>query len=78
MRRPADADDFDGTVVVEWLNESGGLDPEGHGDLHHPGDADAYDIYTQVAADAAIAAGFVLEDDREALLADADPSVIPG
>ena len=30
------------------------------------------------ATDAAIEAGFVLEDDREALLADADPDVIPG
>jgi hypothetical protein len=40
--------------------------------------ADEYvDAYTE-AADAAIDAGFVLEDDREALLDDADPSVIPG
>jgi hypothetical protein len=102
VRRPADAADFNGTVVVEWLNVSGGLDanpffsytadelvrggyawvgvsaqrigieggdvavavaageglagrglraldPERYGDLHHPGDAFAYDIYTQVA-----------------------------
>ncbi len=102
VRRPAEADDFNGTVVVEWLNVSGGLDadpdfaytadelvrggyawvgvsaqrigieggevavvveageglagqglrrldPERYGDLHHPGDAYAYDIYTQVA-----------------------------
>jgi Alpha/beta hydrolase domain len=26
LRRPANADDFSGTVVVEWLNVSGGLD----------------------------------------------------
>jgi hypothetical protein len=26
VRRPADADDFNGTVVVEWLNVSGGVD----------------------------------------------------
>ncbi len=26
VRQPADADDFSGTVVVEWLNVSGGLD----------------------------------------------------
>jgi hypothetical protein len=102
VRRPRDAGDFNGTVVVEWLNVSGGLDaaPDygyladelvrrgyvwvgvsaqhlgieggpvavpvaGHGDtagaglrrldrerygtLAHPGDAFAYDIYTQVA-----------------------------
>jgi hypothetical protein len=102
VRRPADAADFNGTVVVEWLNVSGGvdanpdysymadelvrggyawvgvsaqrigieggavavgapggeglagrglrgIDPERYGDLHHPGDAFAYDIYTQVA-----------------------------
>lgn len=40
--------------------------------------ADEYvDAYAE-AADAAIEAGFVLDDDREALLADADPSVIAG
>jgi hypothetical protein len=102
VRRPADAEDFDGTVVVEWLNVSGGLDaapdygyladelvrggyawvgvsaqhlgieggpvavavagtgdtagaglrrldPERYGSLTHPGDAFAYDIYSQVA-----------------------------
>ena len=102
VRRPGDAADFNGTVVVEWLNVSGGLDanpdfsymadellrggyawvgvsaqrigieggpvavtveagegiagrglraldPERYGDLHHPGDAFSYDIYTQVA-----------------------------
>jgi hypothetical protein len=103
VRRPADGADFNGTVVLEWLNVSGGvdaspdytylaaevlrggyawvgvsaqrigveggevavevpqaaaagagrglrgLDPERYGDLHHPGDAFAYDIYTQVA-----------------------------
>lgn len=102
VRRPPAAD-FNGTVVVEWLNVSGGLDanpdwaylteelvrggyawvgvsaqhigveggpvlvmlpiseaggagmglkaldPERYGELHHPGDAFAYDIYTQVA-----------------------------
>ena len=103
VRRPAAADDFNGTVVVEWNNVSVGLDvspdwtytadeivrsgyawvgvstqmigieggpvavetpasslggagvgiknqdPERYGDLVHPGDAYAYDIYTQVA-----------------------------
>ena len=99
MRRPADAADFNGTVAVEWLNVTAGIDaspdwsfgapellrggyawvgvsvqqigvqggdaaiaiegaPEGgikaadparYGDLVHPGDAFAYDIYTQVA-----------------------------
>jgi hypothetical protein len=103
VRRPADPAAFSGTVVVEWLNVSGGLDanpdwsflaaelnrrgiawvgvsaqrvgvegghvavaPEGgetfagtglkgldpdrYGALDHPGDAFAYDVYTQVGA----------------------------
>ncbi len=103
VRRPAQAKDFNGTVVVEWLNVSGGLDaapdysyakneivrtgtawvgvsaqsigieggpvavpikvaidagagkglrvldPARYDDLHHPGDAFSYDIFTQVA-----------------------------
>jgi hypothetical protein len=103
VRRPEDPADFNGTVVVEWLNVSGGvdnppeyvyvqdellregyawvgvsaqligieggpvvveapgaeeagagkglkaIDPERYGELSHPGDAFAYDIYTQVA-----------------------------
>lgn len=102
IRRPVDQGIFNGTVVVEWLNVSGGLDsspdrsfmadelvrggyawvgvsaqfigveggqvavpvpaaggiagqglkkldPDRYGTLHHPGDAFAYDIYTQVA-----------------------------
>src|SRR5690606_37271132 len=102
VRRPTDAERLNSTVVVEWLNVSGGLDaapdfaymadelvrggyawvgvsaqhigveggpvavgveagegiagqglrnldPARYGDLHHPGDAFAYDIYTQVA-----------------------------
>lgn len=99
VRRPAAAADFNGTVVVEWLNVSAGLDaapdwgylgdellrggyawvgvsaqhigveggpalvavdgapsgglkggdPERYGDLTHPGDAFAFDIFTQVA-----------------------------
>jgi hypothetical protein len=103
VRRPEDPGAFNGTVVVEWLNVSGGvdagpdytyleaellregyawvgvsaqligieggpvavevpgeaasvagkglraLDPERYGDLHHPGDAYSFDIYTQIA-----------------------------
>lgn len=102
VRRPKDAADFNGTLVVEWLNvsagrdsdpdfgfladellsngyayasvsaqrmgvEPGGLgieipnvdpvalaplktwDPERYGDLSHPGDAFAYDIFSQAA-----------------------------
>ena len=102
VRRPDDGDAFNGTVVVEWLNVSGGLDgspeysfgadelhrggyawvgvsaqhigieggpvavsagpaaaglagrglkaidPDRYGSLQHPGDAYAYDIFTQV------------------------------
>ena len=103
VRRPADAADFNGTVVVEWFNvsaveaapewayigdeivdagaawvgvsvqafglvggdslidtgsaeqgeASGGIvggNPERYGDLRHPGDAYAFDIYSQVGA----------------------------
>ncbi len=102
IRRPADTSAFNGAVVVEWLNVSGGvdaspdfsfmanelfrggyawvgvsaqffgveggvvlvsvmegdtpagkglknIDPDRYGALDHPGDAFAYDIYTQVA-----------------------------
>lgn len=103
VRRPNDPKKFNGTVIVEWLNVSGGLDaspdfsymrnelirggyawvgvsaqsigieggpvavpikiatdngagkglrtidPVRYADLHHPGDAYSYDIYTQVA-----------------------------
>ncbi|HLM65226.1 MAG TPA: alpha/beta hydrolase domain-containing protein [Acidimicrobiales bacterium] len=103
VRRPDDPAAFNGTVVVEWLNVSGGVDapaeytyladellrggyawvgasaqrigveggpvavevpgaagaglgrglraqdPDRYGDLHHPGDAFSYDIFTQVA-----------------------------
>ena len=102
IRRPAESSRHNGTVVVEWLNVSGGvdanpdhryladelirggyawvgvsaqhigveggqvlvssaagegiagqglrrIDPERYGSLQHPGDAFAYDIYTQVA-----------------------------
>jgi hypothetical protein len=103
VRRPREAADFNGTVMLEWLNVSGGvdadpeyatlreevirsgvvwvgvsaqvlgieggpvavrvdvpgaedagkglkvIDPERYGSLEHPGDAYAYDIYTQVA-----------------------------
>lgn len=91
LRQPANADDFSGTVVVEWLNVSAGLDaapdwmlththllrrghawagvsaqragleggglvegwhlkklhPERYGALAHPGDAWAFDIFSQ-------------------------------
>ncbi len=113
VRRPERQEDFNGTVVVEWLNVSGGLDagpdysfmadelhrggyawigvsaqhigieggpvavsvrgagdlagrglkaldPARYGDLEHPGDAFAYDIYTQVAR--AVRAGEALGD----------------
>ncbi len=103
VRRPGKATDFNGTVVIEWLNVSGGLDaspdysyakneivrsgtawvgvsaqsigieggavavpikvatdagagkglrvldPPRYSDLHQPGDAFSYDIFTQVA-----------------------------
>jgi hypothetical protein len=113
VRRPAEPADFNGTVVVEWLNVSAGLDagpdytfaadelhrggyawagvsvqhmgveggpvavsvraaegvagrglkgidPARYGSLSHPGDAYAYDIYTQVAR--AIRTGDLLGD----------------
>ena len=94
--RPADGADFNGTVIVEWLNVSGGIDapavwfmahreiarggyayvavsaqqvgveggeslvgadmslkaqdPERYSGLNHPGDAFAYDIFSQVGS----------------------------
>jgi hypothetical protein len=36
VRRPADADDFDGTVFVEWLNVTGGVDADPDFALTHP------------------------------------------
>ncbi|HVU01144.1 MAG TPA: alpha/beta hydrolase domain-containing protein [Polyangiaceae bacterium] len=118
VRRPGTNADFNGTVVVEWLNVSGGvdanpdyaytsaelfrggyvwigvsaqligieggqvlvstpvsdqagagkglrvLDPDRYSDLHHPGDAFAYDLFTQVGRLARVpeAAGGVLGD----------------
>ena len=110
VRRPKDAADVSGTVLVEWMNVSGGVDadpefatlreeivrrahlggrlrpghrrrgrpgrregrrprrrgrrqgpqgdrPERYGALEHPGDAYAFDIYTQVARAVREAAG---------------------
>ena len=36
VRRPADADDFDGTVFVEWLNVTGGVDADPDFGLTNP------------------------------------------
>jgi hypothetical protein len=36
VRRPADADDFDGTVFVEWLNVTAGVDGDPDFGLTHP------------------------------------------
>jgi hypothetical protein len=36
VRRPADADDFDGTVFVEWLNVTAGVDGDPDFGLAHP------------------------------------------
>lgn len=115
VRRPADQADFNGTVVLEWLNVSGGLDadpgwsyladelvrtgtawvgvsaqrigieggpvlvsvgagngiagvglkaldPERYGDLAHPGDQFAYDLFTQVARAVRAGEGAALGD----------------
>jgi hypothetical protein len=35
VRRPADADDFDGTVFLEWLNVTGGVDADPDFGLSH-------------------------------------------
>jgi hypothetical protein len=45
VRRPADPDDFDGTVYVEWLNVTAGVDGDPDFGLTHPvilGDGSAY------------------------------------
>ncbi|MFP3900529.1 MAG: alpha/beta hydrolase domain-containing protein [Acidimicrobiia bacterium] len=36
VRMPADPEDFNGTVVVEWLNVSGGIDADPHFGMTHP------------------------------------------
>ncbi|TCJ95759.1 alpha/beta hydrolase domain-containing protein [Nocardia alba] len=110
---PADSARFNGTVVVEWLNVSGGLDapavwlmahrellragyayvgvsaqqvgiegglalvgdmslktldPQRYAPLHHPGDAFAYDLFSQV--------GVALRDRSAELLGDLRPERI--
>lgn len=64
------------SVVCLLMGSTTPLDADRLGELY--ASADEYSDAYADAADAAIEAGFVLEDDREALLADADPSVIPG
>jgi len=113
---PQDDAAFNGTVVVEWLNVSGGLDapafwsmahrelvregyayvavsaqrvgvdggglslsgfdmslktqdPERYSSLHHPGDAFAYDIFTQVGR-------LVWESDSNGLLGELSPETV--
>ena len=97
VRRPSVPAKFNGTVVVEWFNVTGGLDaapdfgyehvellrggyiwvgvsaqmsgvaattkqdPTRYGDLSHPGDAFAYDIYSQ--AGRAVRAGQLFDRD---------------
>jgi hypothetical protein len=123
VRRPGAAADFNGTVVVEWLNVSAdfdadpdfayladellrggyawvgvsaqyigieggpvlvptplseqagagvglrGLDPERYAALHHPGDAFAYDIYTQIARTLRVRGGVLGELEPTQILA---------
>lgn len=62
--------------IICLLGSTTPLDPGRLAQLYPS--VDAYLAAYAEAADAAIDAGFVLEEDRDALLADADPSVIPG
>ena len=112
---PKDDASFNGTVIVEWLNVSGGLDapafwsmahrevaregyayvavsaqrvgidggglslgfdmslkthnPERYSRLHHPGDAFAYDIFTQVGR-------LVWDSDGNGLLGELSPEIV--
>jgi hypothetical protein len=112
---PEDDDSFNGTVVVEWLNVSGGIDapafwsmahrglvregyayvgvsaqrvgvdggglslgfdmslktqnPERYSSLNHPGDAFAYDIFTQVGR-------LVWESEDNGVLGDLIPEIV--
>lgn len=63
------------STICLLLGSTTPLDEERLVELH--GSADGYLLAYEEAADAAIDAGFVLAEDREALLADADPSRIP-
>ena len=57
VRRPSDPAKFNGTVAVAVPGTEGqgvgtglkGIDPARYSSLHHPGDAYAFDMYTQVA-----------------------------
>jgi hypothetical protein len=105
VRRPSAADEFNGTVIVEWFNVTAGVDaspsfgylademlrrgyiwvgvsaqeagavataegnPARYGDLEHPGDAFAYDIFTQVGRAARAGALFDKTYEVDALLA---------
>ena len=108
VRRPSAPAKFNGTVVVEWLNVTGGLDaapdfgymrdellrsgyiwvgvsaqasgvaatvkqdPTRYKDLSHPGDAFAYDIYTQAARAVRAGALFGRDYGIKAVLATGD------
>jgi hypothetical protein len=105
VRRPAAPARFNGTVVVEWFNVSGGLDaspdfgyahaellrggyiwvgvsaqsqgveaakkddPSRYGGLSHPGDAFAYDIYTQAGRAVRASELFGRDYDAKAVIA---------
>jgi hypothetical protein len=50
VRRPADADDFDGTVFVEWFNVTGGVDADPDFGMMHPELMDHGSAYVGVSA----------------------------
>jgi hypothetical protein len=50
VRRPADADDFDGTVFLEWLNVTGGVDADPDFGLMHAEVLDHGSAYVAVSA----------------------------
>jgi hypothetical protein len=108
VRRPSAPTKFNGTVVVEWFNVTGGLDaspdfgymqdellrsgyiwvgvsaqalgvtatvrgnPTRYKDLNHPGDAFAYDLYTQAARAVRAGALFGRDYGIKAVLATGD------
>ena len=50
MRYPADPEDFDGNVFVEWFNVTGGIDVDVAFGLGYPAIIDAGSAYVGVSA----------------------------
>jgi hypothetical protein len=73
VRRPADAQKFDGTVFVEWFNVTGGLDNDPDFGLAHPAMLDEGSAYVGVSAQKV-----GVEGGGSAIAIEGAPAQIPG